>query len=178
MVDYSLKMYLNLLNKVLFLWVRVFDIWCRACWAQQHSWWAWILYFPTKAGVFHVTYMSWSSALRQLGSPKRWRTMKILYNLKLRDNCDIGNFLIELCTSSPSSLIKTLAEQIKGIVLSPEVFDVLNKILKNDEENRSGEVQMLCELFSGERTSYRFQVNIPFVILGTTHAATIRSPGN
>ena len=104
--------------------------------------------------------------------------MKILYNLKLRDNCDIGNFLIELCTSSPSSLIKTLAEQIKGIVLSPEVFDVLNKILKNDEENRSGEVQMLCELFSGERTSYRFQVNIPFVILGTTHAATIRSPGN
>ena len=102
--------------------------------------------------------------------------MKILYNLKLRDNCDIGNFLIELCTSSPSSLIKTLAEQIKGIVLSPEVFDVLNKILKNDEENRSGEVQMLCELFSGERTSYRFAsestreipANIPFVILGTT----------
>ena len=57
-------------------------------------------------------------------------------------------------------------------LVSPEVFDVLNKILKNDEENGCGEVQMMCELFSGERTSYRFASEstreipaiIPFVI--------------
>ena len=94
--------------------------------------------------------------------------------ITLRDNCEIGNFLIERCTSS--GLVKTLAEQKKTIVVSPEVFDVLNKILKNDEENGCGEVQMLYELFSGERTSYRLAsestreipANIPFVILGTT----------
>lgn len=46
--------------------------------------------------------------------------------ITLRDNCDIGNVLIERCTSS--GLVKTLAEQKKGIVVSPELFDVL-KIL-------------------------------------------------
>lgn len=92
----------------------------------------------------------------------------------IRDNCDIGNFVIERCTSS--ALVKVLAEEKKGMVLSPELFDVLNKMLKNDEEHGSGEVQMLCELFSGERTSYRYATektreipaNVPFGILGTT----------
>jgi hypothetical protein len=49
-------------------------------------------------------------------------------------------------------------------------------MLKNEEENRSGEVQMLCELFSGERTSFRFAMeetceileNLPFAIVGCT----------
>ena len=58
----------------------------------------------------------------------------------------------------------------------PTIYDVPNKLLRNDEENGSRDVQMLCELFSGERTSYRFatekareiQGNIPFGILGTT----------
>ena len=59
------------------------------------------------------------------------------------------------------------------MVVSPELNDVLNKLLRNDEENGSGDVQMLCELFSGERTSYRFATestreipgSIPFGIL-------------
>ena len=86
----------------------------------------------------------------------------------IRDNCDIG------CTSS--ALVKVLSEEKKAMVLSPELFDVVNKMLKNDEDHGSGDVQMLCELFSGERTSYRFATettreipaNIPFGILGTT----------
>ena len=92
----------------------------------------------------------------------------------IRDNCDIGNFVVERCTSS--ALVKVLSEQNKAMVLSPELYDVLNKLLRNDEESGSGDVQMLCELFSGERTSYRFATNktreipanIPFGILGTT----------
>ena len=58
------------------------------------------------------------------------------------------------------------------MVVSPELYDVLNKMLKNEEENGSGEVQIFCELFSGERTSYRFATektreipeNLPFGI--------------
>ena len=61
-------------------------------------------------------------------------------------------------------------------LLRYELYDVLNKLLRNDEENGSGDVQMLCELFSGEKTSYRFATektreipgNIPFGMLGTT----------
>ena len=94
--------------------------------------------------------------------------------LLIRDNCDIGNFMVERCTSS--ALIKVLSEEKKAMVLSPELFDVVNKLLKNDEEHGSGEIQMLCELFSGERTSYRYATektreipgNVPFGILGTT----------
>ncbi len=92
----------------------------------------------------------------------------------IQDNCDIGNFVVERCTSS--ALVKALSEQNKATVLSPELYDILNKLLRNDEENGSGVVQMLCELFSGERTSYRFVTektreilaNMPFGILGTT----------
>ena len=49
-------------------------------------------------------------------------------------------------------------------------------MLKNEEENGSGEVQILCELFSGERTSYKYATektrnigeNVPFAIIGRT----------
>lgn len=70
----------------------------------------------------------------------------------VRDN-DLGNFLVERCTTS--ALVKCVSEQKRAVVVSPELYDVLNKMLKNNE-NGSGEVQLLCELFSGERTSYRF----------------------
>ena len=50
------------------------------------------------------------------------------------------------------------------------------RLLKNEEENGSGKVQMLCELFSGERTSYKYATdktrnigeNLRFVIIGCT----------
>ena len=75
--------------------------------------------------------------------------------IAVRDNNDLGDFLLERCTTS--ALVKCIiTEQKKGVVVSPEVYDVLNKMLKNEEENGSGEVQMLCELFLGERTSYKY----------------------
>ena len=87
---------------------------------------------------------------------------------------DLPNTIIEKCTSS--ALVKTVAEHKKAFVVSPEVFDVVNKLLKSDEDNATGDVQILCELFSGESSSYRYATertreipaNVPFSILGCT----------
>ena len=62
------------------------------------------------------------------------------------------------------------------MILSPEVFDIINKLLKSDEDNATGDVQLLCKLFSGERCSYHFSTeetrvippNTPFCLLGST----------
>lgn len=93
---------------------------------------------------------------------------------ELQTERDLSNCIIEKCTSS--ALVKTIADLKKAYVLSPEVYDVLNKLLKSDEENATGDVQILCELFSGESTSYRYATertreipsNVPFSILGCT----------
>lgn len=69
-----------------------------------------------------------------------------------------------------------LATQKKGLILSPKVFDVLNKLMKSDEDNATGDIQLLCKLFSGERCSSHYsteqsriiQANTPFSILGST----------
>ena len=92
----------------------------------------------------------------------------------LSDNNDLGEFVLEICTTS--ALVKCISDQKRGVVVSPEVYDVLNRMLKNEEENGSGEVQMLCELFSGERMSYKYATektrnigeNVPFAIIGCT----------
>ncbi len=94
--------------------------------------------------------------------------------IAVRDNNDLGDFVLERCTTS--ALVKCVSDQKRGVVVSPEVYDVLNRMLKNEEENGSGEVQMLCELFSGERTSYKYATektrnigeNVPFAIIGCT----------
>ena len=78
------------------------------------------------------------------------------------------------CTSS--GLIKTIADNNKGYLLSREIYDVQYKLLKSDEENATGDVQVLCQLFSGEEASYRYaterareiSANTPLCILGTT----------
>ena len=52
-------------------------------------------------------------------------------------------------------------------------------MMKNEEENGSGKVEMLCELFSGERLSYKYATektrnigqNLPFVIIGCTQVS-------
>lgn len=87
---------------------------------------------------------------------------------------DMDNFLLEKCTSS--GLAKTLASNEMGFVVSPELFDFLNKLLKSDDDNATGDAQLLCELFSGEKVSYRYATektreigsNIPFSIIGAT----------
>lgn len=98
--------------------------------------------------------------------------LKPIHDLQTERN--LSNGIIEKCTSS--ALVKTVADLKKAYVLSPEVYDVLNKLLKSDEENATGDVQILCELFSGESTSYRYATertreipsNVPFSILGCT----------
>ena len=62
------------------------------------------------------------------------------------------------------------------MILSPEIFDVLNKLLKSDEDNGTGDIQLLCKLFSGERCTYHYSTenarvidaNTPFCVLGST----------
>ena len=87
-------------------------------------------------------------------------------------------------TTSPG-LMKTISKQGKAFLASPELFDILSKLLKNDEDNASGDVQLLCKLWSGESASYHFtteatreiEPNTAFSKLGTTPSAE-RSPFN
>ena len=87
---------------------------------------------------------------------------------------DSASPVIQKCTSS--GLIKTVADNNRGFLLSAEIYDVLFKLLKSDEENATGDVQALCQLFSGEEASYRYATektreiaaNTPFCILGAT----------
>ncbi|XP_028408491.1 uncharacterized protein LOC114540209 [Dendronephthya gigantea] len=90
----------------------------------------------------------------------------------LRD--DVKNGLLDRTTSS--GLIKHLSVHGTGFIVSPEVSDVLNKLLKSDEETCSGDAMVLCKLFSGERISFHYatentreiDANTPFSILGST----------
>jgi len=87
---------------------------------------------------------------------------------------DSSSPVMQKCTSS--GLIKTIADNKKGFLLFGEIYDVLFKLLKSDEENATGDVQVLCQLFSGEEASYRYATertreiasNTPFSILGAT----------
>ena len=71
--------------------------------------------------------------------------------------------------------MKTISKQGKAFVVSPEIFDILN-LLKNDEDNVTGDVQLLCKLWSGESASYHFATeamreidsNSAFSALGST----------
>ena len=72
--------------------------------------------------------------------------------------------------------MKTISKQGKAFVVSPEIFDILNNLLKNDEDNVTGDVQLLCKLWSGESASYHFATeamreidsNSAFSALGST----------
>lgn len=75
---------------------------------------------------------------------------------------DSSSSVINKCTSS--GLVKTIAANEKGYLLSAEIYNVLFN------------VQVLCQLFSGEQTSCRYATessreiaeNTPFCILGST----------
>ena len=72
--------------------------------------------------------------------------------------------------------MKTISKQGKAFVVSPEIFDIFNNLLKNDEDNTTGDVQLLCKLWSGESASYHFATeamqeidsNSAFSALGST----------
>jgi len=61
-------------------------------------------------------------------------------------------------------------------MLSPEISDILTKLLKSDDDNATRDIQLLCKLFSGEKSSYHYSTidnrvidkNVPFSILGST----------
>ena len=55
-----------------------------------------------------------------------------------------------------SRLVKHLAKNRTGFIVSPELSDVLNKLLKSDEEMCSGDKMLLCKLFLGERMSFHY----------------------
>lgn len=67
------------------------------------------------------------------------------------------------------------------MILSPEVFDVLKKLMKSDEENGTVDVQLLCKLFSGESSTYHFstentrviKAETPLYILGSTQLTNV-----
>ena len=79
-------------------------------------------------------------------------------------------------TTTSSGLVKTISKQGKAFVASPELFDILNKLLKNDEDNATGDVQLLYKLWSGESASCHFATeaaqeiksNMAFSLLGST----------
>ncbi|KAJ8050774.1 hypothetical protein HOLleu_04102 [Holothuria leucospilota] len=92
---------------------------------------------------------------------------------RLIEDKDLVSFLIE--TATPSGLFKKLSEDNKGFLLSPEVYDVLFKLLQKDDDS-NGYAALMCELFSGEGASYtmatrserKISRNTPFSILGST----------
>ena len=96
------------------------------------------------------------------------------YRLFIANYFNIGDIIINKPISS--TMQRILADPNKGIMLLPEIYDPINKSLKSDEDNASGDAQLLCELFSGEETTYRFATersrkierNTPFTIVGCT----------
>lgn len=95
------------------------------------------------------------------------------------EQLELTSTIISKTTSS--GLVKLLANKNQGFILSPEVFDILNKLMKSDEDNATGDVQLLCKLFSGERCSYHYSTeesrviaaNTPFSILGSTQLLNV-----
>ena len=80
--------------------------------------------------------------------------------------------LLDRTTSS--GLIKHLSKNGTAFIVSSEVSDVFNKLLKSDEETCSGDTMVLCKLFSSERISFHYatedareiDANTPLSILG------------
>ena len=58
---------------------------------------------------------------------------------------DTSRILLDRTTSS--GLVKHLAAKDSAFLVPPEIFDELNKLLKNDEDNTSGDAMLLCTLF-------------------------------
>ena len=86
---------------------------------------------------------------------------------------ELIGFLIKKTT--PSGLFKKLSSDKQGFLLSPEIYDVLIRLLKTDD-GCTGDISLLCELFSGEgalftmatQTTRTIPPDAPFSILGST----------
>ena len=54
-----------------------------------------------------------------------------------------------ISNATSSGLKKLLSTQQKVFMANPEIYEYLNRMLRNDDEN--GDCQFLCKLFSNER---------------------------
>ena len=92
----------------------------------------------------------------------------------LAEEFNWGGVIISKCTSS--ALSKCLSSLKMGFMMSSEIFDVFHKLLKSDEDTASGDTQLLCQLFTGEKCTFRYATertreipaNTPFSLLGAT----------
>nr|XP_054765037.1 uncharacterized protein LOC129271795 [Lytechinus pictus] len=85
-----------------------------------------------------------------------------------------GDKQIIIGRSTSAGLLKLIAANGKAMIVSGEIYDILFKLIKNDNDSGSGDTTLLCELFSGEVSSMNYatqnnktiQANTPFCILG------------
>ena len=72
--------------------------------------------------------------------------------------CDVDTITKEtlVSTTTSSGLVKTISKQGKAFVVLPELFGIQNKILLNNEDNTTGDVQLLCKLWGGKSPSDHF----------------------
>ena len=78
-----------------------------------------------------------------------------------------------------SGLTKLLSKEGQCFICSPEVYDILNRFVKGEEDNATGDIQPLYKLFTGEKCSYHFSTenvqeigpDTPFTILGATQVS-------
>ncbi|CAB4027166.1 Hypothetical predicted protein [Paramuricea clavata] len=111
-----------------------------------------------------------------VGYPGTGKSSAIEYGcLKPMENVlqdDTKGCLLDRTTSS--GLVKHLAKNGAAFMVYPEVSDVLNKLLKSNEETCSGDTMLLCKRFSRERMSFHYatedtreiDAKNPFSILG------------
>ena len=55
-------------------------------------------------------------------------------------------------SSTGPGLRKRLAENTPYFLVNPEIFEYLHGLFKNEKDNASGDSQMLCKIFSNERS--------------------------
>ena len=81
----------------------------------------------------------------------------------------------EIISNSTSSGLTKLLSTKKAVYLAnPEISEYLLKLFKNDDENCSGDTQLLCKLFSGEPCTSNYATenqrtldeNLAFCIIG------------
>ena len=92
----------------------------------------------------------------------------------LTEETDSTSPVIQKSTSS--GLIMAVADNNRTPLVSGEIYDVLFMLLKSDEENATGDVLALCQLFPDKEASFRYATattreiaaDTPFCILGAT----------
>ena len=112
----------------------------------------------------------YTMSVGHLGTGKSPAIQTVLASLREVDTIT-KETVVSAATSS--GLVKTM--QGKAFVPLPELFDILNKVFKNNEDNATGDIQLLRKLWSGESASYHFateatrkvQSNMAFSLLGS-----------